>query len=321
MKTLMIRKSSLKNQRCGFDRKIGFFLVDRSSVLTDYELYDATKVREIIDKQGKKVPVLRLTPHRHAFQNMGDYHECISCGTKEPHQVLCPNTKCICGAEIEPQHLYTKVIAVKIQQTDKYYQRVEVYECERCQDIKEIITCKIWGSPEEIELIRRVLSLFDPFDKTAPEFGLWVDFTQSYVPINSIEDLIAHVGNEVLEDCKEGKWIKAYYYQVPWKKVAPVMFLGNVEGDMSYVYIKSLVKIPQFNQYEKETETFLPRRNWWKYYPPLKSCEKCVAPLAISKEAAEALANFFKKFDPQEVIEHFDQYAHAIAVVCKLTKT
>ncbi|MGC9000891.1 hypothetical protein [Caldisericum sp.] len=70
----------------GFYKPIGgFFLVERGTQLPEGEYVEIEIVKKIIDKRGKEVPIVRLLPHYHKFENADDrYHEC-ECGYWEKH--------------------------------------------------------------------------------------------------------------------------------------------------------------------------------------------------------------------------------------------
>jgi len=70
-KPIIIYRHQLREgERSGYDLKLGgFFLVARESDLPpDVHIFDAEVIRTIIDKRGKEVPIVRLTPHKHRFE-------------------------------------------------------------------------------------------------------------------------------------------------------------------------------------------------------------------------------------------------------------
>jgi hypothetical protein len=150
-KPILIYRHQLKEGKdgrwSGHDWELGgFFLVDKESDLGG-EVFDATVVRRIIDKRGKEVPIVRLTPHEHRFEPHHLYpethHRCPICRETERHRAVCPNRHCEdCGIEIEPTHRFERYLGsfTRVADGGRKLEEVAVLACVNCNEQTAFIT-------------------------------------------------------------------------------------------------------------------------------------------------------------------------------------
>jgi hypothetical protein len=148
-KPIIIYRHQLKEDgRSGFDRELGgFFLVARESDLPpDEDTFDAKVIRTIIDKRGREVPIVQLTPHQHRFEpyhiSPETQHWCPLCRLTELHRAICPNRHCEdCGMEMTPQHRFERRLRsyMRVANGGKQLEQVSVWECVGCNMQKEFV--------------------------------------------------------------------------------------------------------------------------------------------------------------------------------------
>jgi hypothetical protein len=148
-KPIIIYRHQLKeDRRSGFDRDLGgFFLVARESDLPpDVDIFDAKVIRTIIDKRGREVPIVLLTPHQHRFEpyhiSPETQHWCPLCRVTESHRAVCPNRHCEgCGIEMAPQHRFESHLRsyMRVAGNGKQLEEVSVWECVGCNMQKEFV--------------------------------------------------------------------------------------------------------------------------------------------------------------------------------------
>jgi len=308
---ILVRRHWLKEDlRSGFTYGVGFFLVDRESMVDDSYFFDGVVTRVIIDKRGKEVPIIRLKPHEHEFRAYEYGHIC-ECGYNESHKAPCPHRHCIvCGAETETQHIYEHIETRT--ETEPYYRKIAVYRCKGCGQRKEVIVEKCSMTKEELEIARRVASGLEPFaieqESLVPE--IWYELTQSHMPVETFDDLRRIVKPWVIEICREGEWRQAYCYVVPRKsvkKMTSFAFYGNIEVDLRYVYIRSLNRLQLDN--EVTVKTFVPKRDWWRLYRPVVFTGRnfCIIPTEMDRIAND-VREYFE--NAEEVLELLGRYAY-----------
>ena len=132
----------------GFDYALGgFFLVARESdLLPDVDIFDAKVVGTTVDKRGREVPIVLLTPHEHRFEpyhiSPETQHWCPLCRVTESHRAVCPNRHCEgCRIEMAPQHRFERHLRsyTRVANGGKKLEEVSVWECVSCNEQKEFV--------------------------------------------------------------------------------------------------------------------------------------------------------------------------------------
>ncbi len=166
MEKFIMKKENLNLKRnsngvSGFNHFIGgFFIVDKGSNIPDTDYVEIHTVREIQDKRGKKVKIVRLKNHKHSLQTPTDrFYKSRYCS-------MCSESECTYRKEHEFTYVYeTKnefkhVMKKKCvycgyeEEVEEHHDDFEITIEDDKKIRKKIRRCKC--GYEEVEVIRRL---------------------------------------------------------------------------------------------------------------------------------------------------------------------
>jgi len=242
--------STIKRFPFGYHKRFGgLFIVDRKNLeelnksLDTIDTIEVIITKEIIDKKGQKRKIVLFQPHYHEFVPQGDFHIC-SCGLRWRHFARCPIRRCECGVELSNEKVSHDTYVLK-EIANGFLAEKEI--CKTCGFVKRERKRRM-GSEEEVEIIKRLGSFYEPFGELRKEnvsggeiYLIWDNLCQTHYSIVNIEELKGTYNEWVIELFKEGEWKEVWYYEVEKGKLKKeYSFTGRVFcADLCKMYFKA----------------------------------------------------------------------------------